>query len=105
MEHEVDNWISQLSQCKQLSEADVKKLCDKVRNNPPSIGEPDNTPPHPHLATLAAYSCSLPEYARWIDEGDFDGGVQRAAGALPGHGLWGYPWSIRACLSLSSIFF
>jgi hypothetical protein len=31
MEHEVDGWIEQLSQCKQLSEADVKKLCDKVR--------------------------------------------------------------------------
>ncbi|KAI0822540.1 Metallo-dependent phosphatase-like protein [Trametes gibbosa] len=31
MEHEVDGWIAQLSQCKQLSEADVKKLCDKTR--------------------------------------------------------------------------
>ena len=31
MEGEVDAWIEQLSQCKQLSEADVKKLCDKVR--------------------------------------------------------------------------
>jgi len=30
MEHEIDGWIEQLSQCKQLSEADVKKLCDKV---------------------------------------------------------------------------
>jgi hypothetical protein len=31
MEHEIDGWIEQLSQCKQLPEADVKKLCDKVR--------------------------------------------------------------------------
>ena len=31
MEHEVDAWIAQLSQCKQLSEADVKILCDRVR--------------------------------------------------------------------------
>ena len=31
MEHEVDGWIAQLSQCKQLSEADVKTLCDRVR--------------------------------------------------------------------------
>jgi serine/threonine-protein phosphatase 2A catalytic subunit len=31
MEQEVDAWIEQLSQCKQLSEADVKRLCDKVR--------------------------------------------------------------------------
>jgi hypothetical protein len=27
---EVDGWISQLMQCKPLSEAEVKKLCDKV---------------------------------------------------------------------------
>jgi serine/threonine-protein phosphatase 2A catalytic subunit len=31
MEHEIDGWIEQLSQCKQLAENDVKKLCDKVR--------------------------------------------------------------------------
>lgn len=31
MEQEVDAWIEQLSQCKQLTESDVKKLCDKVR--------------------------------------------------------------------------
>lgn len=30
MEQEIDAWIEQLSQCKQLSEADVKRLCDKV---------------------------------------------------------------------------
>jgi hypothetical protein len=34
MEHEIDGWIEQLSQCKQLSEADVKKLCDKVCASP-----------------------------------------------------------------------
>lgn len=28
---DVDAWISQLMQCKPLSEAEVKKLCDKVR--------------------------------------------------------------------------
>ncbi|KAH0833217.1 hypothetical protein J3R83DRAFT_12277 [Lanmaoa asiatica] len=31
MEHEIDGWIEQLSQCKQLAEVDVKKLCDKTR--------------------------------------------------------------------------
>ena len=31
MEHEVDAWIVQLTQCKQLSESDVKTLCDRVR--------------------------------------------------------------------------
>ncbi|KAJ7738235.1 Metallo-dependent phosphatase-like protein [Mycena maculata] len=30
MEHEIDAWLEQLSQCKQLPEADVKKLCDKA---------------------------------------------------------------------------
>jgi len=30
MEQEIDGWIEQLSACKQLPEADVKKLCDKV---------------------------------------------------------------------------
>lgn len=27
---DVDNWITQLKQCKPLSEADVEKLCEKV---------------------------------------------------------------------------
>ncbi|KAG6899959.1 Serine/threonine-protein phosphatase PP2A catalytic subunit [Termitomyces sp. T159_Od127] len=31
MEHEIDGWIEQLSQCKQLTENDVKRLCDKTR--------------------------------------------------------------------------
>jgi serine/threonine-protein phosphatase 2A catalytic subunit len=30
MEQEIDGWVEQLSACKQLPEADVKKLCDKV---------------------------------------------------------------------------
>jgi len=28
---EVDRWIAQLNECKQLSEADVKKLTERVR--------------------------------------------------------------------------
>ena len=31
MEQELDSWIEQLADCKQLSEDNVKKLCDKVR--------------------------------------------------------------------------
>lgn len=27
---EVDAWIAQLSECKQLPESDIKKLCEKV---------------------------------------------------------------------------
>ena len=30
-EGELDAWTAQLVECKQLSENDVKKLCDKVR--------------------------------------------------------------------------
>jgi len=30
-EIEIDGWISQLGQCKQLTETDVKRLCDKTR--------------------------------------------------------------------------
>ena len=51
MENEIDGWIAQLSQCKQLSESDVKRLCDMVRarlyfsddnsgSPPASSGEP-----------------------------------------------------------------
>lgn len=35
MNNEVDGWISQLMQCKPLSEAEVKKLCDKVSEDCP----------------------------------------------------------------------
>lgn len=31
---QVDQWIAQLQQCKTLSEADVKRLCEKVRPLP-----------------------------------------------------------------------
>lgn len=37
MEHEIDGWIEQLSQCKQLTENDVKRLCDKVNALLPPI--------------------------------------------------------------------
>jgi hypothetical protein len=30
MEHEIDAWVEQLGECKQLAEADVKRLCDKA---------------------------------------------------------------------------
>lgn len=33
MEQELDGWIEQLADCKQLSEDNVKKLCDKVRSS------------------------------------------------------------------------
>lgn len=49
MEHEVDGWIAQLSQCKQLSEADVKTLCDRVRSSIPHTYDGLMLPPLPSL--------------------------------------------------------
>lgn len=43
MEHEIDGWIEQLSNCKQLTEADVKRLCDKVRS---ALADGDKTKCH-----------------------------------------------------------
>lgn len=40
---EVDAWIAQLGQCKPLTEADVKKLCDKVSLPPFSSPYRDRT--------------------------------------------------------------
>lgn len=90
MEHEVDGWISQLSQCKQLSEADVKKLCDKVC---PS----EMLAPIRGSATFRRLQVqgrrSLSEYAHGVmcipaDAGNLDGRVQRAAGAVSCDCLW-----------------
>lgn len=33
---DLDQWIEQLNECKQLTEAQVKTLCDKVTKRPPS---------------------------------------------------------------------
>ncbi|KAF5391615.1 hypothetical protein D9757_002423 [Collybiopsis confluens] len=43
MEQEIDGWIEQLSQCKQLSEADVKRLCEKTRE---ILMDESNVQPH-----------------------------------------------------------
>lgn len=29
---DVDGWITQLQDCKQLSETDIRRLCEKVKN-------------------------------------------------------------------------
>jgi len=34
---ELDQWIEQLNDCKQLTESQVKTLCDKVRDPPRSL--------------------------------------------------------------------
>ncbi len=76
MEHEVDGWIQQLSQCKQLTEADVKKLCDKVRSLPsPTI-----------TARLLLGLFSSPRLMS-SDKRDIDGGVKRAARKVSCHRL------------------
>jgi len=50
---ELDQWIEQLNDCKQLTESQVKTLCDKVRNlhmsewkqRPPSDASGRSAPP------------------------------------------------------------
>lgn len=71
MEHEVDAWIEQLSQCKQLTEADVKRLCDKVCNS--SLQQPSSS----DLTMLLL--CS--------DAGDFDGRIQCTTRQVSRHRL------------------
>jgi hypothetical protein len=58
MELEVDGWIQQLIECKQLSEADVKKLCDKVRRTILYIV--DNGPPLFPSGSVLIASCTCP---------------------------------------------
>ena len=85
MELEVDGWIEQLSQCRQLTEENVKRLCDKVRSFRGSVA---GTISFPHLMTVLFLP--LP------DEGDSYGGVQRAASQVPSDGLRRHTWSICA---------
>lgn len=90
MEHEVDNWISQLSQCKQLSEADVKKLCDKVCPSEMLAAiRRSATFRRPRAQTRR--SVKEPTYniiCTLVDAGNFDGGVERAAGTVSCDCLW-----------------
>lgn len=86
MEHEIDAWIEQLSQCKQLSEADVKRLCDKVRVRWNKGLELPGRPCTPFGRAHAqvnrnADSCLL-------DTRNSDGGEQCAASEVPSDGLW-----------------
>lgn len=60
MEQELDGFIEQLVQCKQLSEDNVKKLCDKV-SPLDKCGPSDLTCRYAHL--------------NYEDARDFNGGV------------------------------
>jgi serine/threonine-protein phosphatase 2A catalytic subunit len=71
---EIDAWLEQLGQCKQLTEVDVKKLCEKA-----------STLPHSQTFTLSSRS----------DDGGLDEGVERPARTESGDGVRGYPWPIR----------
>lgn len=65
---EIDQWISQLSQCKQLAESDVKVLCDKA----------------------GLYLCTKHVkfiYHSSLDQRNTHGGVQCTASAVSGHSL------------------
>lgn len=88
MEHEVDAWIAQLTQCKQLSEADVKTLCDRVRF-PPHFSERkmvSSPPPFP----LCLILFHLPP----LGKRNLNGGVKCPARKVSGYSLWRHPWSI-----------
>lgn len=63
MENEIDGWIAQLSQCKQLSEADVKRLCDMVRARLHFSDDNSGSPPGPsgeRLLPPGCVRCSTP---------------------------------------------
>lgn len=90
---ELDQWIEQLNECKQLTESQVKFLCDKV-NIWSSIG---GAPPPPTLLratdsrALAAfghivYICGVPGTCRYAT-------VPRPTGRGPTVGQW--PWPLR----------
>jgi hypothetical protein len=91
MELEVDGWIQQLIECKQLSEADVKKLCDKVRRT--FLYIVDNGPP---LFPLVLSSSRLvPALMVFTDTRDSDGGIERTASKMSCYRLRRHPWPIR----------
>ena len=80
---DIDSWLQLLLTCKQLPEAEVKKLCDKVISSRCST-DPLSIPLIYILAFIAVAILT-------IGSRDFDGGIQRAAGPCPGDRLWGYP--------------
>lgn len=110
MEHEVDGWIAQLSQCKQLSEADVKRLCDKVRQflliHDKAGRHPDARRARgrrtPYMCVLILTSFSV---VANTDAGDLDGGVECAACTVSSDSLRRYPWSIRTSWFLFHVTF
>ena len=58
MENEIDGWIAQLSQCKQLSESDVKRLCDMVRARSHFSDDNSGSPPGLSCEPLLAPVCA-----------------------------------------------
>ena len=98
MEHEVDGWISQLSQCKQLSEADVKKLCDKVHRPPAilSLIRPNTILFHMLGSGVCCTSnCTHFVVTLFADAGNPDGGVKCTACEVSCDCVRGYTWTIR----------
>jgi hypothetical protein len=73
MEQEVDAWLEQLRQCKQLTEAEVQKLCDK-----------ECSLAHKQTCILISHS----------DEGSLDGRVERPASTVSGDCMRGCAWPI-----------
>lgn len=88
----LDQWIEQLMECKQLSEANVKQLCEKVI--------------HPHFhpffiqlaycfllfAFCSVLFCSL--NVGLLGKRNIDQRIQCAASQISSDCLWRYPWPV-----------
>lgn len=99
---EVDGWIATLMECRQLSEADIKKLCDKVRFFLPFFlfllscllsdqcraYFTDFSSPSLPRQTHFIFSCIGIDRFLEIGERGFAAGSERAARPVSRHRLW-----------------
>lgn len=83
---EVDAWIESLMACKQLSEVDVKKLCDKVR-----LRWSLSTMHHDGSGVAA---CAKAFGADPLGTRDLAGRVQCPGSTFSGDGVWRHTWPI-----------
>lgn len=89
---ELDRWIENLSNCKQLEETEVKRLTDKVSWPKASsvvfVGEGACNGVAPFLCRT--YKCML----CIVGEGDITEGVKCSGGQMPGDRMWRCTWPI-----------
>ena len=85
MEQEVDKWIEQLADCKQLSEDNVKKLCEKVRTRLACHSYPRH-----RLIYMRYVAISL-------DPRIVDGGIKCTASEMSRYRLRRHPRTVCMC--------